>query len=201
MIDIISYGKLKSCGKQKKKKQIILCHTSREVGEYLTSLEFRYSSDYDKIPNYLVDRSGKIYKLLEDEEYGKMFDVENINRNSIIICLENLGWLEKKPLSNDYINWIGNIYNGKPYEKKWRDYFFWEPYTDSQVKSLASLCKNIVDEHKIEKKCVGHNTTIKDIDKMGGIVSKSNFDKRYTDLSPAFDFQKFTKQIQDEQLV
>ena len=110
MIDIISYGKLKSCGKQKKKKQIILCHTSREVGEYLTSLEFRYSSGYGKIPNYLVDRSGKVYKLLDDEEYGKIFEVENINRNSIIICLENLGWLEKKPLSNDYINWIGNIY-------------------------------------------------------------------------------------------
>ena len=36
---------------------------------------------------------------------------------------------------------------------------------------------------------------------MGGIVSKSNFNKRYTDLSPAFDFEKFTKQIQDEQLV
>jgi N-acetyl-anhydromuramyl-L-alanine amidase AmpD len=138
---------------------------------------------------------------MNTEAFSYYFDEININRNSVIISLENLGWLEKVPVKNYYTNWIGNIYNGKPYEKKWRDYFLWEPYTDQQVKSLAVLCKNIVEEHKIEKKCVGHNTTIKDIEKMGGIVSRSNFNKRFTDLSPAFDFEKFTKKIQDEQLV
>jgi hypothetical protein len=50
MLNIEKYGNFKTTGKQKKKKQIILCHTSREVEEYLASLKFRYNSTYDKIP-------------------------------------------------------------------------------------------------------------------------------------------------------
>lgn len=188
-------------GKQKKKKQIILTHTSRDVEEYLSMVKNRMNGGFNRIPHFIITKDGSVIQKMGTQSFSYYFDEININRNSVIISLENLGWLEKVPVKNYYTNWIGNIYNGKPYEKKWRDYFFWEPYTDQQVKSLASLCKNIVDEHKIEKKCVGHNTTIKDIERMGGIVSKSNFDKRYTDLSPAFDFEKFTKQIQDEQLV
>jgi N-acetyl-anhydromuramyl-L-alanine amidase AmpD len=188
-------------GKQKKKKQIILTHTSRDVEEYLSMIKNRMNGGFNRIPHFIITKDGSVIQKMNTEAFSYYFDEININRNSVIISLENLGWLEKVPVKNYYTNWIGNIYNGKPYEKKWRDYFLWEPYTDQQVKSLAVLCKNIVEEHKIEKKCVGHNTTIKDIEKMGGIVSKSNFNKRYTDLSPAFDFEKFTKQIQDEQLV
>ena len=188
-------------GKQKKKKQIILTHTSRDVEEYLSMIKNRMNGGFNRIPHFIITKDGSVIQKMNTEAFSYYFDEININRNSVIISLENLGWLEKVPIKNYYTNWIGNIYNGKPYEKKWRDYFLWEPYTDQQVKSLAVLCKNIVEEHKIEKKCVGHNTTIKDIEKMGGIVSKSNFNKRYTDLSPAFDFEKFTKQIQDEQLV
>jgi N-acetyl-anhydromuramyl-L-alanine amidase AmpD len=188
-------------GKQKKKKQIILTHTSRDAEEYLSMIKNRMNGGFNRIPHFIITKDGSVVQKMNTEAFSYYFDEININRNSVIISLENLGWLEKVPVKNYYTNWIGNIYNGKPYEKKWRDYFLWEPYTDQQVKSLAVLCKNIVDEHKIEKKCVGHNTTIKDIERMGGIVSKSNFNKRYTDLSPAFDFEKFTKQIQDEQLV
>jgi len=188
-------------GKQKKKKQIMLTHTSRDVEEYLSMIKNRMNGGFNRIPHFIITKDGSVIQKMNTEAFSYYFDEININRNSVIISLENLGWLEKVPVKNYYTNWIGNIYNGKPYEKKWRDYFLWEPYTDQQVKSLAVLCKNIVEEHKIEKKCVGHNTTIKDIEKMGGIVSKSNFNKRYTDLSPAFDFEKFTKKIQDEQLV
>jgi N-acetyl-anhydromuramyl-L-alanine amidase AmpD len=188
-------------GKQKKKKQIILTHTSRDVEEYLSMIKNRMNGGFNRIPHFIITKDGSVIQKMNTEAFSYYFDEININRNSVIISLDILGWLEKVPVKNYYTNWIGNIYNGKPYEKKWRDYFLWEPYTDQQVKSLAVLCKNIVEEHKIEKKCVGHNTTIKDIEKMGGIVSRSNFNKRFTDLSPAFDFEKFTKKIQDEQLV
>ena len=69
------------------------------------------------------------------------------------------------------------------------------------MQKAAELCINIINEYKIEKKCVGHNTKIDNIDKLGGIVSRSNFHVNYTDLSPAFDFQKFTTYLKDEQLV
>jgi hypothetical protein len=42
MTDIIKYGDFKPLGKQKKKHQIILTHTSRNMGEYLMMLKYRY---------------------------------------------------------------------------------------------------------------------------------------------------------------
>jgi len=199
MLNIEKYGNFRTTGKQKKKKQIILCHTSREVEEYLTSLKFRYNSKYDKIPNYLVTKNGKILQLLPDEGHTNFFSEDNINRNSIIVCLENLGWLEKKPLTNYYINWKGSIYNQEVYEKKWRDFFFWEPYSDEQMKSTAELCSHLTEILKIKKRCIGHNTRFEGIEHFEGIVSKSNFDGKHTDLNPSFNFGDFIKLLENEQ--
>jgi N-acetyl-anhydromuramyl-L-alanine amidase AmpD len=197
MLNIEQFGNFKTTGKQKKKKQIILCHTSREVEEYLTSLKVRYNSKYDKIPNYIITKDGRILQLLPDEGHSNFFMESNINRNSIIVCLENLGWLEKKPLTNHYINWKGSIYNQEVYEKKWRDFFFWEPYSEEQVKSTAELCLHLTEILKIKKMCVGHNTKIDGVENFEGIVSKSNFDGKYTDLNPSFSFDTFNKLIQN----
>jgi len=199
MLNIEKYGNFRTTGKQKKKKQIILCHTSREVEEYLTSLKFRYNSKYDKIPNYLVTKNGKILQLLPDEGHTNFFSEDNINRNSIIVCLENLGWLEKKPLTNYYINWKGSIYNQEVYEKKWRDFFFWEPYSEEQVKSTAELCSHLTEILKIKKRCIGHNTRFEGVEHFEGIVSKSNFDGKYTDLNPSFNFENFIKLIDNDE--
>lgn len=199
MLDVEKYGNFKPTGKQKKKKQIILCHTSREVGEYLTSLSFRYNGKYDKIPNYVITRRGKVLQLLPNTGHSNFFKDENVNRNSVIVCLENLGWLEKKPLKNHYINWKGSIYNEQVYEKKWRDFFFWQPYTTSQIESTAKLCSMLSEELQIEKRTIGHNTYIQGIEKYEGIVSKSNFDSIYTDLNPSFNFETFEKLLKNEQ--
>jgi N-acetyl-anhydromuramyl-L-alanine amidase AmpD len=195
MLNIEKYGNFKTTGKQKKKRQIILCHTSREVEEYLTSLKVRYNSKYDKIPNYIITKDGRILQLLPDEGHSNFFMESNINRNSIIVCLENLGWLEKKPLTNYHINWKGSIYNQEVYEKKWRDFFFWEPYSDEQVKSTAELCIHLIEILNIKKRCVGHNTRFEGVEHFEGIVSKSNFDGKYTVLNPSFNFENFTKLI------
>jgi N-acetyl-anhydromuramyl-L-alanine amidase AmpD len=199
MLNIQKYGNFKPTGKQKKKKQIILCHTSREVEEYLTSLKFRYNGKFDRIPNYVITRDGKILQLLSDISHTNYFNDENINRNSIIICLENLGWLEKKPLTNSYINWKGSIYNEQVYEKKWRDYFFWQPYTTSQIESTADLCNQLNETLRIDNRCIGHNTKVVGIENFEGIVTKSNFDSDFTDLSPSFNFEAFRKLLKNEQ--
>lgn len=188
-------------GKQKNKNQIILTHTSRDVEEYLTSLKYRMNGKFKRIPHYIVTKDGKIIQTLPDEAYSNYFTEPNVNRNSIIISFENLGWLEKVPLKDYYTNWIGNIYKGVPYEKKWRDYFLWEPYTEAQMVSTAELCIKIVNKHNIEKKSVGHNTRISGIEDFGGIVSRSNYDNDFTDVSPAFNFETFVKYIKNEQFV
>ena len=76
--------------------------------------------------------------------------------------------------------------------------FFWEPYSKIQVQSLTILCKSIITELKISKYVIEHNTKINGIEKFGGILSKSNFDSYSTNLSPAFDFEFFRKQLENE---
>lgn len=196
----IEYNNFKVLGKQKKKHQIILSNTFRKIDDYLISLINRHNGKYNKIPNYIIDREGKIHKLLNDIEHTEFFLEPNINRNSIIITLENLGWLEKEPLNNQYVNWIGDIYKGEVYEKKWRDYFFWQPYTTNQIKSLSDLCINLANEIKIPRRCIGHNTKIDGIDRYEGIVSRSNFLTIHTDLNPSFNFETFEKFLENEQL-
>jgi len=199
MVDIIKYGDFKPLGKQKKKQHIILQHTSRNVEEYLLGLKYRFNGKYNKIPNYVVSRDGKVLKLLENESHSKIFSEDNINRNSIIICLENLGWLEREPLNNQYVNWIGDIYKGNVFEKKWRDYFFWQPYTETQIEYTAKLCKKISEEMGMSIDVVEHNTRINGVEKFRGITSRSNYDSVFTDLSPAFNFETFLKYLNDEQ--
>ena len=188
----------KEVGKQNKKTQIILCHTSREVEEYFTSLKFRYNKHYDKIPNYVISRDGEVFQLLSDNSYSNFFSNEKINKNSIIISLENLGWLEKKPLTNYYINWNGSIYNEQVYEKKWRDFFFWQPYTTNQIKTMAELCNQLMNSLQINKRCIGHNTRVEGVDNYRGVVSRSNFETNFTDLNPSFNFETFTKLFENE---
>lgn len=195
MVEIIKYGNFKPLGKQKKKSQIILTHTGRSIENYLASLSFRYNGKFNRIPNYVIGKNGQILQLLNNIEHTNYFKQPNTNRNGIIICLENLGWLEKKQLTNYHINWKGSIYNQEVYEKKWRDFFFWEPYSEEQVNSTAELCLHLTEILKIKKNCVGHNTRIDGVEHFEGIVSKSNFDSRFTDLNPSFNFDTFNKLI------
>lgn len=196
--ELVKYGNFQSVGKNQNKKQIILTNTSRNVKDYLQSLKYRYNGKYDKIPNYIVTREGKILQLLDNDEYGKYNGDPKIDQNSIVISIENLGWLEKEPLKNSHINWIGDIYNQKVFERKWRDYFFWQPYVEEQLKLTAKLCVEISKETSIPLKSVEHNTKINGVEKIEGIVTRSNFDSDFTDVSPAFNFEYFIKQLYDE---
>jgi N-acetyl-anhydromuramyl-L-alanine amidase AmpD len=188
-------------GTNQNKTQIILTQTSRDVEEYLTSLKYRMNGKFPRIPHYVVAKDGSVIQTLSEEQYSDFFYYSQINEQSIIVSLENLGWLEKVPLKDQYTNWIGNIYKGAPYEKKWRDYFLWEPYTEAQMLSTAELCIKIVNKHNIEKKSVGHNTLINGIENHGGIVSRSNYNNDFTDVSPAFNFDRFVNYIKNEQFV
>lgn len=200
MVDIINYGGFKPKGKQKKKYQIILTHTSRNINDYLQLLKYRNNGKYNRIPNYIITREGKILQLLGNEGHTDYFSNPNINRNSIIISLENLGWLHKEPLTNHYVNWIGDIYKGNVFEKKWRDYYFWQPYTSIQVDSTSKLCNELFKDMSIKRQIVEHNTKITGIEKYCGVVTKSNFNTNFTDVSPAFNFEEFLKKIEYEQL-
>jgi N-acetyl-anhydromuramyl-L-alanine amidase AmpD len=197
-MEITNFKEFKPVGKQKKKKQIILVHSGRPADDYLQKLKYRNNGDYTKIPNYVIKLNGEIVQLLENNEHTIFFDEMNINRNSITICLENLGWLVKEPLTNHYVNWIGDIYKGEVYVKKWRDYYFWHPYSDEQIIALGDLCKLLFKENGIKNHIIGHNTKINDYYKVEGVLTKSNIDSKSTEVSPAFDFNKLVNTIENE---
>ena len=198
MIEIIDKKIKRKTINNSDKTQIILVHTSRKIEEYLTSLKYRHNGNYNKIPHYVISREGRIIQLLDDQDYSEFFNDPTYDNKSIVISLENLGWLEKEPLKNHYINWIGNIYKEKIVDKKWRDYFFWQPYTEIQMDSLVELCKDLSKKMSINLTCVGHNTKTNRMETFDGIFTRSNFDENYTDVSPAFDFESFIKKLENE---
>ena len=55
-----------------------------------------------------------------------------------------------------------------------------------------------MEKYKIEKNFIGHNTKVKGVESYMGIITRSNFDEFATDLSPAFNFEKFNKLLNDE---
>lgn len=188
----------KPIGRFKRKKQIVLSHTSRNVVDYVSSLKYRYNGDNKKLPHFIIDREGKIYNIIPTNTYGDYLDSLYHNKNSIIITLENLGWMRKNPLKNNYVNWIGNEFNGEIYERKWRGYYFWQPYTKEQRISLINLVNMVCDEYDIPKQSIGHNVKVDKVEKYSGIISRSNCDVDYTDLNPAFDFDIFIEKENHE---
>lgn len=197
-MEIIDSKKETNFKRVEKKTQIVIVHTSRTLIDYMTSIKHRYKDRSPKVPHYVIDRKGFVLQTLDDKIDSNFFNNGVINHKSIVISLENLGWLEKVPLQNYYINWIGNIYKGKVFDRKWRDYFFWQPYTEIQLEKTVELCEKLCDKHKITLRFVGHNTKVKGIESFLGVITKSNFDDFATDLSPAFDFEKFNKLLNYE---
>jgi len=187
-----------SVGRWKNKKQILLSHTSRDGGEYVTSLKTRQNGKYTKVPHYLIRKDGRVFQMLDPESYSDYLKDYNNQKQTIVIALENLGWLKKNPLNASYINWIGNIYSEGVYERKWRGHFFWDPYTDSQMESLQKLVVDLCERFEIPKTCIGHNVKVDNVEFYEGIVTRSNYSQNVTDLSPAFDYEELLKVLENE---
>jgi N-acetyl-anhydromuramyl-L-alanine amidase AmpD len=197
-MELTKYGNFKNFEKNKNKKQIILCNTYRSKTNYLSSLDYRFNGKNKKIPNYLISREGEILSLIPDDSYSNFFNDNDVNKNSIIICIENLGWLKKTPFDGSYCNWIHETCKDDIFEKKWRDKMFWQKYTKEQYLSLTEICQKLIKKFSINKTFIGHNTKVDGIKIFNGIVCRSNYSNRYTDISPSFDFDEFKKIIENE---
>lgn len=165
----------------------------------MSGLKYRKNGEYEKIPNYFITKEGEILNLISDDSCSKFFSDSDVNRNSIVICLENLGWLNKTPLGLSYSNWIGDIYSKTIFERKWKDKIFWEPYSDEQLLSLVELSKKLLNKFSIDNKFIGHNTKVDGVKLFNGIVCRSNYNSKYTDISPAFQYEKFKKLIENDE--
>jgi hypothetical protein len=198
MVDLSKSIEFKTIKTSNRKTQIILSETKRSAKNYINSLKYRYNGKNPYIPNYVVDKDGEVFKLINDEQFSNYMDKNEIDEKSIIIVLENYGWLLKNALENTYVNYVGDIYKKEVFQKKWRDHLYWDKYEEKQIESLSKLLNKICDKMNIEKECIGTNVRFNEVKEFKGIVSKSNYDFIYKDLNPSFDFNLLTKLLKNE---
>jgi hypothetical protein len=186
---------------EKTDKEVIILGNSFNSGiKHVNGWKNRLGGNYTKTTTFTVDRKGVIYKHFEDDCYSDFIGSKFIDKKSITITLENIGWLDKDHIKDRYIDWVGNIYKRrvKVFEKRWRGYSYWEPYTTKQINSAIKLANYLCEKHDIPKKVVSHNTKVDGIESFSGVAYRSNFFKENTDLNPSFDFKKFKNKISEK---
>ena len=180
------------------KKQIIFGNTFNHDMQHVIGWETRYNGLYTKTAAFSIDAAGLIYEHFNPLYRSSYFNNNSLDAKSIIILLDNDGWLIKDDKKNEFITWVGDIYN-KPndvIDKRWRNYRYWSPYTNEQFESAVSLVKKLCNDFDIPNTVIGHNTKVENINEYSGVLYKSNLDKNYTDLSPAWDFDGFKNKIE-----
>ena len=172
------------------KKQILLCNTNREAKNFLKSLEVRRDGNYQKIPHFLVEKTGKIHELSNDDVKDHFLcGYVQDNDDIIVICLENLGWLKRRNKDGKYVTWLGDIYKSKVYEKKWRGKLYWDTYPPKQMNKTVELIEKICENKNIPKRFIGHNVLVEGVEHFSGIVSRSNYNEYWMDINPSFNFE------------
>jgi hypothetical protein len=177
--------------KKSKKSQIFLYDTQRRIDDFFNKIKYRRNGNYDDIPHYVVSKLGVVYQLYSTQYSSNTFNDPKTDKKQIKIAIENLGWLNKNTITGVLNNWIGDPYRSDPYIRNWRNYYFWDPYTESQMNSLADLCEDLCEQHSIFKQIVPSQGYIQNASNFHGIVCKSNFSSIYTDINPSFNFSIF----------
>ena len=60
---------------------------------------------------------------------------------------------------------------------------------------MGSLLTDLCNDLSIDKNFIGHNVRVEGVEKFKGIVTRSNYSEYFTDLSPAFNFDKIKEII------
>jgi hypothetical protein len=181
------------------KEQIIIGHTFNHNMRHYNGWLKRYNGNYKKTAAFTISAAGLVYQHFNPIFYSNYFREYQTNSKSIVILLENDGWLIKDSKNNEFITWIGDIYNepSKVVEKRWRGYNFWAPYTKEQFESVTELVKSLCDEFNIPLTTIGHNTKVDKLTDYKGIMYKSNMEKHHTDINPSWDCESFKTKIEN----
>jgi len=179
------------------KEKIVLINTSLPAEDYFNGLKLRHGGKYDKVPAFTIDRSGVVHQHFDSRYTSKILDNDSLDRQAIVISLENVGWVDFDSVFVDYYDWRGVRYDGPIIEIPWRGKRFWAEYSNEQFSSLIELIDYLCKEHSITKKFIGNNV-ISAIKNYKGVINRSNFSKQHFDLTPAFDFERLTKTLNTE---
>lgn len=184
-----------------KKNQIFLYDTKRRINPFIMMLKYRRNGKYDKIPHFIISKSGEIFKIFNPDFYSTTFNNIDIDKRLIKIAIENLGWLKKNTITGVLNNWINEPYRGENFINVWRGYHFWDVYTNKQLESLKMLIEILCKEYDIPNKIFPSSGYVKNISKFNGIVCKSNFETIYNDINPSFNYKFFNDETKQKERV
>lgn len=182
------------------KYQIIIGNTGRNTlidnnhtdFSYFNAWKLRRNGKHKENAMFSIDTFGKVYQHFNPRYWSEFIENSDVNQNIISIALHNEGLLKQDNLNNKFYGWENLKYSNinPPVYKQWRNNHYWASYTKEQYKSLSKLLIKLCDEFHIPKKLTNHNTIIDGIENFEGICTKANYDFEYTDVSPAFEWDK-----------
>ena len=180
------------------KSQIILGSTHNNDMKHIIGWSHRYNGKYKKTAPFTIDKNGLVYQHFNPKFHSKFFRNKQLNLKSIVILLENDGWLLKDDKKNEFITWSGNIYSQPTdiFDKRWRNYNYWAPYSQEQFESALKLVTKLCYDFNIPLNAISHNTKIDNLADFNGVLYRSNLEKYYTDLNPSWDFELFKQKIE-----
>ena len=181
------------------KTRIVIGNTFLTKMKHYIGWNNRHNGKYNKCAMFTIRLDGIIFQHFSPKYFSNFMDNYNINKSTITIVLENEGWLTRDlNYKNKFVNYVYDIYNRDElvFEKKWRNYEYWAPYTIKQEESLSGLINKLCDDFNIPKMVIEHNTSFDDATEFNGVLYRSNFGKYYTDVSPAWNFGSFKKMVE-----
>jgi len=179
------------------KNKIVIGNSNTSEMKHFDRWVNRISGDYKNTSSYTIDLNGVIYEHFNPKYFSYFINDESVDNSIIGITLVNEGYINVENEKKDKLTWNNDIYIRKSrlISKKWRDKELWAPYSEKQLNSLVSLCKDLSILFEIPLECIGHNVEIMNPNGFDGIMFRSNFSKFNYDVSPAFDFNEFNKKI------
>ena len=66
-------------------KQVLLCNTNRSVNNFLKTIKVRKDGNYKKIPNYLIEKSGKVHHLTQDDVTQHFLTGYHDDNNKVVV--------------------------------------------------------------------------------------------------------------------
>ena len=200
MIDEINYRLPSSnfISLESPKEQIVIGHTFNHDMRHFIGWMHRINGNYKKTAAFTIDSNGIVHKHFEPKYRSKFFNNVDLDKKTIVILIENDGWLTKDDKKNEFITWVGDIYNQNNgvIDKKWRGYNHWSSYCEAQVNSTIELVKMLCEEFSIPLVSINHNTKLDNLGDFKGILYKSNMEKYYTDLSPSWNCMMFNNKLE-----
>lgn len=184
--------------KEFKKNKIIMGSTFSKNMNHFIGWEKRYNGNNKKTASFTINFNGEIFQHFNPKYYSSFTGIDTIDKESISIILENEGYLFKLNENNKYVDWFGDIYNREDivFEKKWRNYNYWAPYTTEQLESTIKLCNSLCNQFNIKMVSTPNNVKIDDLNEFNGVLYKSNLYKHFTDLNPSWDFSEFKNKLE-----